>query len=239
MDHGPAAGVARGPALAWPRIRRVPVGPQHPVVDPRMRDGRDHVVLRPAQHRRGDRGGRQPHQDHVVQADAVERVLQRIDALDLVRLDRPSQHVAHGDRLALLARLPVGDRQDRAEGVRRVPPLGGQPGVVEVEPSDQRADVECGLRRIELERRARHAGAARDFAARHQRPKMLHAIRELHRQHRAGQRIQKHVARGVVGLARVDPVIDHVVGDVDHRRIGCGTVGGTNIEVAHAGSVRR
>jgi hypothetical protein len=64
---------------------------------------------------------------------------------------------------------------------------------------------------------------------------MLHAVRELHREHRAGQRIEQHVPRGVVGFLRVDSVIDHVVGDIDHRLVRLGTDGGTDVEVAHEG----
>ena len=40
-------------------------------------------------------------------------------------------------------------------------PFGGEPGVVEIEPADHRADVERRLHRVELELRARHLGAVR------------------------------------------------------------------------------
>ena len=45
---------------------------------------------------------------------------------------------------------PVGDGEDAAEIVGGVAPLGGEPGVVEVEPADHGADVERGLHGIEL-----------------------------------------------------------------------------------------
>ena len=119
---------------------------------------------------RDDRGGGDLHQHDVVEADAVEAVLERDHALDLVRLDHRRQHVAHrqrrlagGDRSA---RQPVGGREDAAQVVRRVAPFGGEPRVVEVEPADHRADVERRLHRIELERRARHLRAVRHDRAR-------------------------------------------------------------------------
>src|SRR5690606_38942863 len=41
------------------------------------------------------------------------------------------------------------------------------------------------------------------------------------------------VTRGVVGLLRLHPVVDHVVGDVDHRLVGIGAYGGTCVVLAH------
>ena len=239
MGDGAAAGVAGGPALARAGVRRVAVGAQRAVVDPGMRDGVDDFFLAAAEHRGRDGGRGQAHQDHVVEADAVEPVLQRVHALDLVRLDRGVEHVAHGQLLAAVAQRlaaePVGNREDRAEVVGGVAPLGRQPGVVEVEPAHQRADVEGGLDRVEFERRARHQRAARQGRAGHDRPEVLDATFELHRQHRAGQRVEQHVARGVVGLLRVDLVVDDVVGDVDHRLVGVRADGGTGVVVAHGG----
>src|SRR3546814_2243446 len=73
-----------------------------------------------------------------------------------------------------------------------------------VEPAHLGADVERGLGRVEFEGGAGHAGAAGDLAAGDQRAEVPDAIGELHRQHRAGQRVEQHVARGVVGLLRID-----------------------------------
>jgi len=192
-----------------------------------------------AEHGGGDGGGCQPHQDHVVLADPVEAVQQRVAALDLVRLDRVTQHVAHGQRLAAfafgLAAEVITHRQDAAQVVRRVAPFGGQPGVVEIEPADLRADRERRLHRIQLMAGPRHARAARQRGSRHHRAEVLHALGELHRHHRGGQRVQQHVARGVVGLLRVDLVVDHVIGDVDQRLVGIGTDGGTDVVRTHGG----
>ena len=45
---------------------------------------------------------------------------------------------------------PIGNGENAAEIVGGVAPLGGQPGVVEVEPANHGADVEGGLNRIKL-----------------------------------------------------------------------------------------
>ena len=85
----------------------------------------------------------------MVEADTVERVEQGKLALDLMRLDHGLEDVAHGQRLAL-AREVVGDGEDRAEVVRGVSPLGREPAVVEVEPTDHGANVEGAENGVEL-----------------------------------------------------------------------------------------
>src|SRR5687768_8755079 len=85
---------------------------------------------------------------------------------------------------------------------------------------------------------AGYAHATWQGCAGNHRPKMLDAIRKFYRQHRASQRIQQHVARGVVRLLRVDLVIDEVIGDVDHGLVGIRSDGGTDVVMAHAGSSR-
>ena len=118
-------------------------------------------------------------------------------------------------------------------------PLGRQPGVVEVQPADLRTDGERRLHRIQLMTGTRHAHATGHVGARNDGPQMLDALGELHRQHGAPQRIQQHVACSVVGFLGVDRVIDHIVGDVDHRLVGIGTLGGADVEVTHREFRRR
>jgi hypothetical protein len=84
-------------------------------VEPGVRHRVDDLLARAAEHRRHDRCARDPHQDDVVEAHLVERVLECGHALDLVRLDHPGQQVAHRQRRLALgevpARQPVGDRE--------------------------------------------------------------------------------------------------------------------------------
>ena len=205
------------------------VGAQRPSVDEGLRQRVDDLVLRQAQHR-CDHGGRgHPDQQHVIETDAVEAVREREHALDLVRLDHRRQHVAHRQRRPPRgdgrARQPVGSGQDSAQVVGRVAPLGGEPGVVEVEPPDHRADVECRGHRIELERRTRDARAVGHDRARHDRSQKLGAGRIRERLEAAAQRVEEaQPGRLVGGLAR-DPERRRVAGDVDQDLVGRGSGG--------------
>ena len=155
MPHRPAGGVAGRPALARTRVGCVAVGPQRAAVDPGVGKRVEQVVARAAEQARRHGGGGDAHEQHVVQPDAVEAVFQREDALDFVRLDHGHEHVAHRQRFAP-AREVVRHGEDRTEVVGRVAPLGGEPGVVEVEPAHRRADVEGGLDRVQFK------GSSRD-----------------------------------------------------------------------------
>ena len=74
----------------------------------------------------------------------------------LIMAVRTSRMVSSG---VAVAGEPVGDGEDGAEVVGGVAPLGGEPGVVEVEPADDGADVEGGLDGVELVAGAGDAGA--------------------------------------------------------------------------------
>ena len=91
----------------------------------------------------------------MIETYLVEGIFKRDAALYLVRLDHRCKHMAHGQRFAALGncgtRQPVGYREDCAEVVGGMSPLGGQPGVVEVEPANHCANIEGGLNGIELE----------------------------------------------------------------------------------------
>ena len=91
----------------------------------------------------------------------------------------------------------VGDGEDAAEVVRGMAPLGGQPGVVVVQPADDAADVPGGLDRVEPEGGARHPRAVRDQGALDQRAEVLGAFREAQRQQAAAEGIHQAVAGGV------------------------------------------
>ena len=99
VAHGAAGRIAGRPALARAGVGRVAIGAQRAAVDPRVRQRVDDLLERAAEHRGGDRGRGDAHQQHVIEAHAVEAVLEREHALDLVRLDHGGQHVAHGERL--------------------------------------------------------------------------------------------------------------------------------------------
>src|SRR6185369_4677481 len=97
--------------------------------------------------------------------DAVETVLERDHTLNFVRLDHAGQHFTHREgffaRRDVDARQVVGARKYTAQIVGWMTPFGGEPGVVEVEPADHAADIECCHNRVELERSVGYFGAVR------------------------------------------------------------------------------
>src|SRR5262249_20918924 len=104
---------------------------------------------------------------------------------------------------------------DPAQVVGRMSPFGGEPRVVEVEPADDRAEVEGGLDGIELERGAGDLRAVRDDRAGDDRTEELRACRKAQRLEAAAERVHEAIARGVERLLRGDLVRADVVDDVD------------------------
>jgi hypothetical protein len=176
-------------------------------------------------------------QQHVVEADFVEAVLERQHTLDLVGLDHGRQYVAHRQRrLArgdVAPRDIVRDREDGAQVVRGMAPLGGQPGVVEVQVADQHAEVEGRLRRLEFVCRAGHAGAARHVGAGDHRPQQAGAARKLHREHCAGETVNQAVTRGRIRLGAVDFIAADIVCDVDKHLVESGPFSRANAYLGH------
>ena len=94
-----AGGVAGRPALARARVGGVAVGAQRAAVDPGVGQGIDHVLAASAEHRGRNRGRGDAHQQHVIEPDAIEAVLQRQHALDLVGLNHaPRERPERGCR---------------------------------------------------------------------------------------------------------------------------------------------
>ena len=101
----------------------------------------------------------------MVEPHAVEAILERQATLHLVGPDERGEQLVPLDRRPSLgapgAALPVGDREEPAEVVRGMAPLGGQEGVVKVEPADSQTDVEGGRDGVEAEARARYVRPVR------------------------------------------------------------------------------
>ncbi len=196
-------------------------------IDKRLRYRVDQLVARQTNQLADHRGRRQLYQQHMIEPDLVERVLERDTALNFVRLDHADQHVFHRQRFLArcdgTAREPVGRRQNSAEVIRRVAPFGSQPGVVEVQPADHGADVEGGLNGVQLERRARHLGAVGDDRAGHDRSHQLGAGRVGERLESATERIDQAVTRGVQRERAVDRKIQNVIDDIDQDGVRGGS----------------
>ncbi|MNF56060.1 hypothetical protein D3C84_375390 [compost metagenome] len=197
------------------------VGTQRLTIDEDLGDGRQQLFAAGPHQLGADRGRGQLDQQHVIQADPVEGIFQGEHALDLVSNDHRVQYRTHAQRrFALghaLLRQVVGHGEDAAEVVRRMPPLGRQPGVVVVQPAHAAADVPGRLERIETERGARHARAVWHDGALDQRPEVLAALGKTQGQQTAAEAVEQAVARGVQGLGGLDLVVQDIVGDVlDH-----------------------
>ena len=174
------------------------IGAQGRAIDPGLGQGRHDLLAVAAQHMGDHGGGGHPYQQHMAQADTVEAVLQRQHPLDFVGFDHGFQHILHGQRrLAIgqpLLGQVIGHSKNAAQIVRRMAPLRGQPGVVEIQPANDAADVPGGFHWIKNERRARYTCAVGYHGALHQWPKMFGAFREAQRQQATTQGVHQAMA---------------------------------------------
>ena len=202
------------------------VSAQRLAVDPGIGHGVDDFIAGQAHQARYHRGGSHLDQQHVIEADAIEAVLQRDHALNFMRFDHAGEDIAHGQRFFAgsngLARQVVGHGQDAAEVVGGVTPFRGQPGVIEVEPANHAADVECGHHRVKLEGGAGHLGAVGHRRAGHYRSHQLGAGGVGQGLETAAQRVHQAQPGGVVSRGAGDFGFGGVIGDVGDHGIGFG-----------------
>jgi hypothetical protein len=78
-----------------------------------------------------------------------------------------------------------------------MPPFGRQPGVVEIQPANQGADVEGRLHRVELKCGAGNPGTVGDDRARDDRPEQLAAGRVGERFEATAESVDQAVTRGL------------------------------------------
>src|SRR5689334_17263420 len=95
MAHAAARRVAGCPALARARVWRMPISAQRAAVEPGVRDSVDDLLAVAAEKPRRYCRARDAHEQDVVEADAIEAVIQSEHALNLVRLNHRRQHVGH------------------------------------------------------------------------------------------------------------------------------------------------
>ncbi|MNN00778.1 hypothetical protein D3C81_1133800 [compost metagenome] len=93
--HTPARRITGSPGLARARIGRMAVSAQRLAIDEGMGQRREQLLAVGAHELGAHRRGRHLDQYHVVQADAVEGVLQRQHTLNLVSHDHGFEHFAH------------------------------------------------------------------------------------------------------------------------------------------------
>ena len=100
--------------------------------------------------------------------------------------------------------------------------IGGEPGVVEIQPADHGADVERGLHGVELALGARDLRAVRHRRARDDRAQQLGAGRVFERLEAAAQRVDQAIARGVVRFLVLYGIVFYVIGDQRQDLVGLG-----------------
>src|SRR5690606_15288845 len=139
--------------FAWAGVGRVTIGAQAGTVEPGLGQGIDDLLLSATEHVRHYRGRRDPYQQYMAKSHAVEAVLQRDHALNLMRLDHRGQYIAHDKwRLScghIALRQIIRHRQNAAEVVGRMAPFRSEPGVIVIQPTDDAADVPRRLHRIQ------------------------------------------------------------------------------------------
>src|SRR5688572_12503077 len=178
----------------------------------------------------------------MVEADAVEAVFQRKNALNFVSLDHREEHVS--DRVAAdvrrriscwfsirlltsaATRNKIRHGEDRAKIIRWMPPLRRKPGVVEIQPADEGADVERGSHGIENEVCTRHARAVWHDGPWHNRAKQFCACGIFQREQTAAQRIHQTITRRVEGFVAGGLEVANVVRDLAEQGIEWRAVGG-------------
>ncbi len=85
----------------------------------------------------------------MVKAYPVERVQQSKLSLDLVGLNHAFQDITDGQGLTLPCKV-VCDGKNSTEVIGGVPPFRSEPAVIEIEPTNLRADVESASNGVNL-----------------------------------------------------------------------------------------
>lgn len=156
---GALAGVACGPGLARHGVWAVAVGAEGLAVNPGLGNGRLGLLLGQTEHLGDDGGGGDLDEDDVVETDLVVGVQECQATLDLMCLDHGLEDILDGQDLAVTdvaacaigAGDPVGDGENGTQVIRWMTPLGCEPAVVVIQPSDHSTNVEGGVDWVELE----------------------------------------------------------------------------------------
>ena len=152
--------------------------------------------------------------------------------------DHGVQHLTHGEGILamsdMLLRQVVGYREDRAQVIRGMAPLGCQPGVVVIQPAHTAADIPCGFDRVETEIRSRHAGPVRYHGPFDNRSQVFGALGKAQCQQATTESVHQAIARGVECLIRGNAVIQHVIGNIlNHPVIIRAQIAGYSVNLGH------
>src|SRR5476651_1293878 len=107
----------------------------------------------------------------------------------------------------------ISHSQNATEVIGRMPPLGGEPSVVVIQPANDATDVPGRLDRVQPKACTRHTRPERHHRTFDNRPQVLGAFREAQCQQAAAQSIYQAVACCVQRLGGLDFKPQNVVGD--------------------------
>jgi hypothetical protein len=203
--HSLFTGITGSPTLSAHSVGAVSISTHALAVNPCLGDGVTRLRLAKTEHLADNSGRSHLDQDNVVQTNLVERVLQGHAALNLVGLDHGLEDVLYGKDLSVAnvsavavgSAHPICNRKDSAEVVTGVTPLGGEPAVIKVEPSDHGADVESTEHGIELVGCSRDLCAIGNSGSGDNGTEQLGAVRELEGLETAAQSIEQDVSGSV------------------------------------------
>jgi len=181
------ASITSGPTLSAHGVGAVSVCSHALTINPCLRDSITSLTLGQAKHLTDNSSRGNLDQNNVIETDLVERVLESHATLNLVCLDHGLKDVSHSENLSIAqvsavavgSADPVCDGQDCAQVITGVTPLGSQPAVVEVEPSDHGTNVEGTEYRVELVRCTRNSCTIRNCGSRDDGAEQLGAVGEL------------------------------------------------------------
>ena len=96
-----------------------------------------------------------------------------------------------------------------------MPPLRRQPGIVEIEPTDHRANVKCRLDGVELKLSSGDAHTVGYDGAGDNWPQQFFTGRIFESFQTTAERVEQAVMCGVVGYSGADFVVHHVIDDIN------------------------
>lgn len=237
--NGSRGGITSSPRLSGHGVGGVSVGSQRLSVDKGLRDGVGGLLSREAEHAGDNGGGGDLDEHNVVETNSVERVLDGEATLDLVGLDHGLKDVLDLEDLALKAglggsSLPVGNGEDTSQVIGGMSPLGGEPAIVEIEPSDDGSDVEGTSDRVDLVVGTGDLGSVGHNGAGDNGANNVSTLLVLEALKTTAEGVEETESSGLHGDGGVDLVVMDVVGNVLDHLVGLGP-GVVGHDGAHSG----
>jgi hypothetical protein len=199
------ASIASSPTLSAHGVGAVSVCSHTLTIDPCLRNCIASLTLGEAEHLTYDSSRGNLDQNNVIKTDLVEGVLEGHATLNLVCLDHGFEDIPHGEDLAVAqvsaiavgSADPVCNGQNGTQVITGVAPLGSEPAVIEIEPSDHGTNVEGTEDRVELVGCTRNSCAVRNCGSRNDRAEQLGAVGELEGLETTSQGVKEDISGSV------------------------------------------